>query len=68
VYSSFSHDAENWWYHLKDYVYKLREDMRDRGVYDKYEKMVETIHKEHPDDPPITEDDGQRYLQWEMEL
>lgn len=68
VYSSFSHDAENWWYHLKDHVYKLRDKMRDKGVYDKYEKMVETIHKEHPDDPAITKEDGQEYLQSEMEL
>lgn len=68
VYSSLSHDAENWWFHLKAYVAKLRGEMRDEGVYDKFEKMVEDIHKNHPDHPAIGEEDGQKYLQGEIDL
>jgi hypothetical protein len=62
VYSSLSYDAEHWWFAVKDYVAKMREDFDDPKTYEWFEKMVDAIHKAHPDDPPVTQKETEKYM------
>jgi hypothetical protein len=68
VYSSFSHDAENWWIALGPYVRGLRSDLKDDLIYCEFEAMVRAIHAAYPDEPRPDEQSVSDYLAGERAL
>jgi hypothetical protein len=68
VYSSFSHDAENWWAAMEEYVQAMRASMNELGVYGDFEAMVKSLQAAHPNDRRPTKESVKQYIKDESEL